>query len=82
MLLGAEEYGSAIDMWSAGCVVAEIFGVRGPLFNSGDVTQAVGRPQKLSQILAIFLCLGIPTDSDWPGISDRWIYRETLKVHL
>lgn len=57
LLLGAKIYGSPIDMWSFGCIFAELL-TREPLFPGK--TEA----DELSKILE--LC-GIPTDETWPG---------------
>lgn len=64
ILFGCRNYGTAFDMWSAGCVVAEI--VRGHhdrLFDGG----AVG--SELGLIKSMFSTLGTPTDQDWPSAS-------------
>ena len=80
LLLGAKQYGSAIDIWSAGCIVAEIFGMNVPMFN-GYVQYSDGnRWEVVNQIVSIFTMLGFPTESDWPGISQRRMYLETMKV--
>lgn len=56
VLLGNTKYSYSIDIWSAGCIVAELF--RGkPLFpgSSSD-----------DQLTRIFTLLGTPTVSSWP----------------
>ena len=57
LLLGAEEYGFEIDIWSIGCVFAELL-TREPLF--------VGK-NEVSQLSTIFNLLGTPTRESWPG---------------
>ncbi|KAF8475444.1 Pkinase-domain-containing protein [Gautieria morchelliformis] len=56
ILLGATEYSTAVDMWSVGCIFAELL-LNEPLF------QAKG---ELELISMIFKLLGPPTPSAWP----------------
>jgi cell division cycle 2-like len=56
ILLGATEYSTAVDMWSVGCIFAELL-LNEPLF------QAKG---ELELISMIFKLLGPPTSSTWP----------------
>ncbi|XP_078171899.1 cyclin-dependent kinase G-2-like [Carex rostrata] len=57
LLLGAKEYSTAIDMWSVGCIMAELL-AKEPLFN--------GQNEK-EQIDKIFKTLGTPNENIWPG---------------
>lgn len=50
----------ALDIWSAGCIFAELFTLSGPLFPGQTVLDQLGR---------IFRVLGTPTDDSWPGVS-------------
>lgn len=59
LLLGAREYNTSIDMWSAGCVMAELL-LREPLFPGTNSTDQVSR---------IFHLLGAPSPSTWPGFA-------------
>lgn len=59
LLLGAKEYSTAIDMWSVGCIMAELV-AKEPLFT--------GRTE-LEQIDKIFRTLGTPDEKIWPGLS-------------
>eukprot|EP00471_Norrisiella_sphaerica_P010326 CAMPEP_0184504198 /NCGR_PEP_ID=MMETSP0113_2-20130426/52335_1 /TAXON_ID=91329 /ORGANISM="Norrisiella sphaerica, Strain BC52" /LENGTH=150 /DNA_ID=CAMNT_0026893821 /DNA_START=591 /DNA_END=1043 /DNA_ORIENTATION=+ len=56
MLFGADAYGSAVDMWSVGCVFGELMR-RDPLFK--------GSGTELNQLSTIFGKLGTPTDDEW-----------------
>lgn len=58
ILLGAVRYGPEIDIWSAGCVFAEMHSGR-PLLH-GD--------SEVDQLFRIFHLLGTPTSSTWPGV--------------
>eukprot|EP01083_Nonionella_stella_P097756 274804_1 len=60
ILLGCKEYSCAVDVWSAGCVFAEL-ATRKPLF-PGD--------SEIDEIFRIFRILGTPTETMWPGVSD------------
>lgn len=57
MLLGAVEYNSAADMWSVGCIFAEMLLKRTFLDSiSGDI----------GQLEKIFNVFGTPTETSWP----------------
>ncbi|KAF7310646.1 Pkinase-domain-containing protein [Mycena chlorophos] len=56
ILLGASTYSTAVDMWSVGCIFAELV-LKEPLF------QAKGEMELLSMI---FKLLGPPTSNSWP----------------
>lgn len=56
LLFGADLYGPSVDMWSVGCVFAELM-LRTPYF-PGD--------SDLDQLAKIFAALGTPTDDMWP----------------
>ncbi|KAI7869957.1 kinase-like domain-containing protein [Spinellus fusiger] len=59
LLLGAKEYSTAIDMWSIGCIFAELISNE-PLLP--------GRSE-IDQIDKIFKLLGAPNEEVWPGFS-------------
>lgn len=59
ILLGATTYSTAVDMWSVGCIFAELL-LKEPLF------QAKGEIELISMI---FKLLGPPTSSSWPDYS-------------
>lgn len=59
LLMGTRDYGYGVDMWSVGCVFAELF-LRIPLF-AGDTD--------IQQLDLIFKALGTPTEKEWPGMS-------------
>ena len=60
LLLGQAEYGPAVDMWSVGCIMAELL--------KGDAL-FTGRGE-MAQLDKIFQLLGTPNDEVWPGFSD------------
>jgi cell division cycle 2-like len=57
LLLGAKTYGEAVDMWSVGCIFAEIL-LRDPLLQGGN---------EVEQLSKIFELCGVPTEESWPG---------------
>jgi cell division cycle 2-like protein len=56
-LLGTKEYSTAIDMWSVGCIMAELL-AKEPLFNGKT---------EFEQLDKIFRTLGTPNEKIWPG---------------
>ncbi|CAN6657180.1 cyclin-dependent protein kinase Pho85p [Trichomonascus vanleenenianus] len=59
VLLGSRTYSTSIDIWSAGCILAEMFTGR-PLF-PGTSNE--------DQLLKIFNVMGTPNEQTWPGVS-------------
>ena len=57
LLLGQRQYSEAIDIWSVGCIFAELI-LREPIF--------CGKGE-LEQLELIFRVLGNPTEETWPG---------------
>jgi cell division cycle 2-like protein len=57
ILLGVKKYSTAVDMWSVGCIFAELL-LKEPLF------QAKGEVELLAMI---FKLLGSPTNESWPN---------------
>ncbi|KAF8449543.1 kinase-like domain-containing protein [Terfezia claveryi] len=57
LLLGTRKYGPEVDMWSVGCIFAELL-TREPIFPGAS---------EVDQILRIFALLGVPTEASWPG---------------
>jgi len=59
VLLGAPRYGLEVDIWSAGCVIAEMC-LGYPIF-PGD--------SEIGTVFRIMRTLGTPTEETWPGAS-------------
>ncbi|KAI9082811.1 hypothetical protein K1719_035141 [Acacia pycnantha] len=66
VLLGATHYSMAVDMWSVGCIFAELV-TKQALF-PGD--------SELQQLLHIFRLLGTPNEEIWPGVSKLMNWHE------
>lgn len=69
VLLGSRHYSTAIDMWSVGCIFAEMTMNGQPLF-PGD--------SEIDQIFKIFRILGTPNEETWPGVSQLPDYKPTF----
>lgn len=70
LLLGANEYGPAVDMWSVGCLLAELL-LRTPLFPGSSETDQLDRILKL---------LGSPSGDTWPAyerLPNAYLIRHT-----
>ncbi len=59
LLLGTTSYSTAVDIWSAGCIFAEMITGR-PLF-AGTETD---------QLLRVMKVLGTPTEEAWPDVAE------------
>ena len=57
LLLGTERYHTEIDIWSIGCIFAELL-TKEPLFQGKN---------EVDQLSKIFALLGTPTSTSWPG---------------
>ena len=71
LLLGALDYSTPIDIWSLGCIFAELV-TKNPLF-TGD--------SELDQIFKIFKILGTPTEADWPGFKSLKNYQSQIPAY-
>jgi len=68
ILLGSKNYTTSVDIWSVGCIFAEIVN-RQPLFpgqNDGD------------QLAKIFQIRGTPTMNEWPDIPELPLYEQHM----
>ncbi|XP_014117822.1 PREDICTED: cyclin-dependent kinase 2, partial [Pseudopodoces humilis] len=79
ILLGCKYYSTAVDIWSLGCIFAEML-TRRALF-PGD--------SEIDQLFRIFRTLGTPDEAAWPGVSalpdykatfPRWARQDLAKV--
>ncbi|KAF2192686.1 Pkinase-domain-containing protein [Zopfia rhizophila CBS 207.26] len=70
VLLGSRTYNTSIDIWSAGCIMAEMYTGR-PLF-PGTTNE--------DQLQKIFRLMGTPSERSWPGISQFPEYKGNFHV--
>jgi len=68
ILLGGRQYSTPVDVWSIGCIFAEMV-TCSPLF-PGD--------SEIDQLFKIFRCLGTPTEETWPGVSNFKDFKPTF----
>lgn len=68
ILLGSQRYSTPVDIWSVGCIFAEMMTKR-PLFH-GD--------SEIDQLFRIFRTLTTPTDETWPGVTSLPDYKPTF----
>ena len=61
VILNASEYTKAVDIWSIGCILAELIG-RNPLFPGEDY---------LDQVQRVIAVLGTPTSQDMAYIGNE-----------
>lgn len=60
LLFGATEYGAEVDMWSAGCIMLELY-TKKPVFQGND---------EIHQLDVIFKVMGTLTPQCWPGVAN------------
>lgn len=68
ILLGSQRYSTPVDIWSIGCIFAEMVTKR-PLFH-GD--------SEIDQLFRIFRTMTTPTEETWPGVSSLPDYKPTF----
>jgi serine/threonine protein kinase len=71
VLLGSRTYNTSIDIWSAGCIMAEMYTGR-PLF-PGTANE--------DQLQKIFRLMGTPSERSWPGISQFPEYKPNFQSY-
>jgi serine/threonine protein kinase len=68
ILLGIQHYSTPIDVWSIGCIFAELITTQ-PLFPADS---------EIDQMYKIFQALGTPDETNWPGVSKLPYYQVTF----
>uniref|UniRef100_A0A7G3ADK2 Putative cyclin-dependent kinase cdk5 n=1 Tax=Lutzomyia longipalpis TaxID=7200 RepID=A0A7G3ADK2_LUTLO len=68
ILLGSKRYSCPVDIWSVGCIFAEM-ATRKPLFQ-GD--------SEIDQLFRMFRVLQTPTEEIWPGVTSLPDYKSTF----
>ncbi|XP_038699410.1 cell division control protein 2 homolog A-like isoform X1 [Tripterygium wilfordii] len=79
ILLGSRHYSTPVDVWSVGCIFAEMVNQR-PLF-PGD--------SEIDELFKIFSILGTPNEDTWPGVTSlpdfktafpKWLPKDLASV--
>ena len=65
LLLGETQYGPAVDIWSAACVMVEIFTKHAIFPGDGG---------EINQLEKVYNVLGTPTRAEWPALPDMAWY--------
>lgn len=68
ILLGTHRYGPEVDMWSAGCIIAEM--ATGQATFPGD--------SEIGTVFKIFKTVGTPTETTWPGVRELEHWKSTF----
>ena len=75
---GCKEYSTAIDMWSLGCIMAELL----------TKTVLFSEQSEIAQLQKIFAMLGTPSEENWPGSKSLKVMKQvtsrttkTRKMH-
>lgn len=68
ILLGEDRYSTPVDIWSIGCIMAEL-ATNTPLFPADS---------EIDQLYKIFQALGTPNETIWPGVSSLKHYKPTF----
>lgn len=71
VLLGSRNYSTSIDIWSIGCIMAEMFSGK-PLF-PGKTNE--------DQLHKIFKVFGTPTEQTWPRVSEYSEYKNNFAMY-
>jgi len=71
VLMGSRKYSTPIDIWSAGCIFAEMVTGR-PLFPCTSPSD---------QLIRIFKVLGTPNEKTWPSISELPDYKSDFPTY-
>lgn len=71
VLLGSRTYSTSIDIWSAGCIMAEMLTGRALFPGSSNE----------DQLQRIFKYMGTPTEQTWPGVSQLPNYKADFTIY-
>jgi serine/threonine protein kinase len=71
ILMGSKDYNTSVDIWSVGCIFAEIV-TKKPLFP--------GRNEN-DQLLKIFKIRGTPSADEWNGITELPEYKTDFPIY-
>ena len=70
ILLGARNYSTPVDIWSLGCIFAEML-TKNALF-PGDC--------EIDELFRIFRVLGTPNEQVWPGVTSMPDFQDSFPI--
>ncbi|CAL9186347.1 unnamed protein product [Musa hybrid cultivar] len=70
ILLGCHQYSTPIDVWSVGCIFAEMVNQK-PLFPGES---------EIDQLRTIFRVLGTPNEETWPGVTSFPDFKSSFTI--
>jgi len=68
ILMGSTTYNTSVDLWSIGCIMAELYTKKALFMGSSDE----------DQILKIFNIRGTPSLEEWPEMKTLSLYKSTI----
>lgn len=68
ILLGSHQYSTPVDVWSVGCIFAELVNQK-PLF-PGD--------SEIDELFKVFRFMGTPNEETWPGVTSLPDFKSTF----
>ena len=71
ILMGSKKYSTSVDIWSVGCIFAELVNQK-PLFAGAS---------EEDQLDKIFKIRGTPTDEAWPQMKELPLYKDDMAKH-
>jgi len=71
VLMGSRKYSTPVDIWSVGCIFAEMVNGR-PLFPGSSESD---------QLMKIFKMLGTPNKKTWPAVGELPEYKDNFPVY-
>ena len=70
LLMGEKNYSTPVDIWSIGCIMAEILTSRALFQGKAEI----------NQLFCIFSTLGTPTEEEWPNFKKLDNFKETFPM--
>lgn len=71
ILMGSKKYSTSVDIWSVGCIFAELVN-RKPLFAGAS---------EEDQLDKIFKIRGTPTTDEWPDMAELPLYKDDFPIY-
>ncbi|GBG26366.1 Cyclin-dependent kinase 8 [Hondaea fermentalgiana] len=84
LLLGAKHYTTAVDIWSLGCIFAELLIAHArnapPALFAGRQNEEKTANFESDQCKQVFGVFGVPTNDSWPGVESLPHYRSLANL--